>query len=171
MIWKGVSSMALIRHRMLNPFTGQADWSELVGGMFYDFPRLHTHEAYPFYGMEGGLEAAWHPSVDMYEDDDKVYVKLDLPGMKKEDIDISFDGHVLSITGRRDEEKEFGDDVCYWFKERRSGEFHRYVHVPLEVDGDDLKANFENGVLTISVNKAEKAKRKKIAIESGTTTS
>ncbi|GAB4350379.1 MAG: Hsp20/alpha crystallin family protein [Candidatus Abyssubacteria bacterium] len=159
--------MALIRRSMLNPFAGLGEWSDLMGGMLYDFPRLH--EPHPFFGSE--TEVAWHPSVDMYEDDDKLYVKLDLPGMNKEDIDISFDGHVLSIMGRREEEKETGDGVCYWSRERRSGEFHRYVHIPIEVSGDDLKAKFENGVLTVSFNKAEKIKRKKIEIESGGTTS
>ena len=142
------------------PFRSFCDFPEVLAEKMGDFPS--------FFGRERGfgLPTAWHPSVDVYEDDGNVFVQMDLPGMKKEEIDISFDGHVLSITGRRkeDESIEGGD---YWSRERYYGEFHRYVHVPTEVTSDDLKAKYEDGVLVVTLHKAEAAKRKKIAVESG----
>ena len=59
------------------------------------------------------------------------------------------------------------ESECYWYRERYFGEFHRYVHIPAEVSSDDLKARYEDGVLTVTLHKEEKAKRKKIAIEAG----
>jgi HSP20 family protein len=91
---------------------------------------------------------------------------MDLPGVSKDEIDISFDGHILSVTGRREGEKSEGD-TCYWSRERFAGEFHRYVHIPAEVISDGLKAKYDNGILEVALPKPEAAKRKKIAIESG----
>ncbi len=153
----------------LTKYRRRADWEPFRS--FYDYPEVRAERMtdFPsFFGREqgAGLPTAWHPSADVYEDDGDVFVQIDLPGMKKDDIDISFDGHVLSITGRR-EEKDFKESERYWSRERYFGEFHRYVHVPAEVTSDDLKARYEDGVLVVALHKAEKAKRKKIAIESG----
>ncbi len=138
---------------------------------FYGFPELFSERMFDFPSALGrerdlGFEGAWHPSADIYEDGDNVFVKMDLPGMSKDEIDISFDGHVLSITGRRKEE-ELKESERYWSRERYFGEFHRYVHIPAEVSSDDLKANYDEGVLRVSLHKTNGAKRKKIAIESG----
>ena len=91
---------------------------------------------------------------------------MDLPGLSRDEVDISFDGHILSVTGRRKEE-ELKETEGYWSRERFAGEFHRFVHVPAEASSDDLKAKYEDGVLRITLHKTEKAKRKKIAIEAG----
>lgn len=153
--------MAITRYRGLRglaPFTGMFDWPDMYSDTFLDFPSLFERGV--------GLPTAWHPSVDMYEDNGKIFVRMDLPGLSKEDIDISFDGHVLSVTGQREEGK-LNEGSCYWSRERFSGDFHRYVHIPAEVLSEKLKAKFKDGVLEIELPKAEKAKRKKIAIESG----
>ncbi len=140
-------------------------------GTFYGLPERFsdwTPDVPSFFGRgeNQGFGMGWHPAADVYEDDGNVYVKMDLPGMSKDDIDISFDGHVLSITGRRKEE-EVKEDECYWSRERYLGEFHRYVHVPAEVSSEELKAKYEDGVLRVALHKTESAKKKKIAIESG----
>lgn len=157
--------MAITRYRGLRglePFASMFDWPDLYSDTLLDFPRL--------FGRNRGVELpmVWHPSVDMYESDGSVLVRMDLPGLSKDDIDISFDGHVLSVTGQREEEEEKTDEgSCYWSRERFTGDFHRYVHIPTEVLSEKLKAKFKDGVLEIELPKAEKAKRKKIAIEFG----
>jgi len=155
--------MTLTRYRR------RTDWEPFRS--FYDLPEVFTDRTSDFpsiFGRDRGFDfpKAWHPSADVYEDDGEVFVKMDLPGMTRDEIDISFDGHILSITGRRDED-ESKESECYWSRERYFGEFHRYVHVPAEVTSDDLKARYDEGVLMVTLHKAEKAKRKKIAIESG----
>ncbi len=138
---------------------------------FYDYPEAFSERTGDFPALSwrergAGLPTAWHPSADVYEDDGDVFVQMDLPGMKKEEIDISFDGHILSITGRRKEDESI-DAAAYWSRERYFGEFHRYVHIPAEVTSDDPKANYEDGALVVTLHKVEAAKRKKITVESG----
>lgn len=152
--------MALVRHRRLrgwDPFTGITDLPNVYGERMFDFPRFLSDG-------ELGL-SAWHPAVDMYEDNDNFIVKVDLPGLTKDDINISFDGHILSITGNRVEEAK--GDGSYWSRERFTGDFHRYVHLPMEVSSENLTAKFTDGVLEVTLPKTEKSKVKKIPIESG----
>ena len=118
------------------------------------------------FGDGGATPLAWHPPVDMREDNDQVFVKMDLPGLTAEDIDISFDGHILSITGKRKEEAE-ENEGCYWSRERFSGEFHRYIHIPAEVSSEKLSAAFKDGVLKVTLPKSEKSKVKRIPVSSG----
>lgn len=144
--------------RALDPFEAFLDLPELYGGRLLDyFPNL--------FGRDVSV-TAWHPSVDMYEDENNVCVKMDLPGITKDDINMSFDGHILSVTGRRETEKIEDESSSYWSRERYMGEFHRYVHIPGDVDSENLKAKFKDGVLEVTLPKSEKAKTKKIAIES-----
>ena len=155
--------MAITRYRRLrdmDPFTRFFDAPDVFTDRLMDWPRLFGRD------RVFDLPMAWHPSTDVYEEDDKVYVKMDLPGLTKDEIDVSFDGHILSVTGHRKTEKE-KDDGCYWSRERYTGEFHRYVHIPVEVGSKDLKAKYEDGVLLVTLEKAEKMKKTKIAIESG----
>lgn len=148
--------MTITRYRRpREPFSGMFEYPDIFSDRIWDVPS--------YYGRD--VSTAWHPSADVYEDDNLVIVKMDLPGMTKDEIDISFDGHVLAVTGRRD-----GDDVdgsCHWSRERFHGDFHRYVHIPTDVGSENLKATYENGVLEVALEKAEKVKTKKIAIESG----
>jgi HSP20 family protein len=155
--------MTLTRYRRMtdrDPFRSFYDVPDVFGERRFDFPTLFGHDR----GVT--VPTAWHPTSDVFEDDGNVYVKMDLPGLNKDEIDIGFDGHILSITGRRDE-GDLKENECYWSRERYYGEFHRYVHIPAEVSSDDLKAKYDDGVLTVTLHKEEKAKRKKIAIEAG----
>src|SRR5207237_3945902 len=91
----------------------------------------------------------WAPSVDMYDDKDKITVSAELPGMKKEEIDISVTGNVLSITGERkhEETKDTGET---YRSERYFGRFHRTVTLPHAVDASHVKATYKDGVLNVS---------------------
>jgi HSP20 family protein len=106
----------------------------------------------------------WTPSVDLFEDKDNVTVKAELPGMKKEDIDVSLEGRTLSICGERREEKEEGKGTAHR-TERYYGKFYRSVELPSAVDQGKIKASYKDGVLTVTMPKTEEAKRKQIDVQ------
>ena len=106
----------------------------------------------------------WSPSVDLFEDKDSVTVKAEVPGMKKEDIDVSIEGRMLSICGERREEKQEGKGTNYR-SERYYGKFYRLVELPSVVDAGQVKAGYQDGILTVTMPKAEEAKRKQIDIQ------
>ena len=104
------------------------------------------------------------PAVDMYQTDNEVVVKAALPGMKADDVQLNVTGEVLTIKGeikQKDELKE----KAYHLREQRWGSFERSVILPTEVVADKAKADFENGILTIALPKAEEAKPKTITIK------
>jgi HSP20 family protein len=104
------------------------------------------------------------PSVDVYEEKDSVVVKAELPGMKKEDIEVTLAGDTLTIKGEKKDDKEIKEDD-YYRRERSYGSFLRSVALPSEVKGDQIKANFKDGVLEIRLPKTEEAKKKSIAVK------
>ena len=124
----------------------------LVGESFFrPWSSLGT-----FFGGEG-------LAVDMYETDDEVVVKASVPGVEPEEIDVKVVGNVLTIKGERKEEKK-EEKASYIYLERNYGGFHRSVTLPTEVDVDKAKAEFEHGVLTLTLPKSETVKPKSINI-------
>ncbi len=111
--------------------------------------------------MSGGSVA---PAIDLYQTEDDVIVKAALPGLKAEDVHISVTADVLTLSGefKQDEERK---DKTYHIREHRYGSFERSVMLPADVQTDKAKADFENGVLTISLPKAETVKPKTINIK------
>jgi len=109
--------------------------------------------------------------MDVRATDDAITVKCDMPGMKKEDIDISLEGNVLTIKGERTVEEETKDEKGKVVRrERRSGSFSRSFTVPGEVKTEDIKTSYEDGVLTVIVprEKVKPEKEKAIKIKIGT---
>lgn len=109
----------------------------------------------------------WSPVVDVFENQDHVTVKAEIPGMRKEDIDVSVEGKTLSICGERREEKEEGKGTANYRSERYFGRFYRSVPLPSAVDSGKVGAKYTDGVLTVTLPKTEEAKRKKIDIQVG----
>jgi len=109
------------------------------------------------------LLSGWTPAIDMHEDKDNVIVKAELPGMKKEDIDVSLHDGMLSISGERKSEKEFENAEVYR-AERFVGRFQRSLTLPAPVAADKVKAQYKDGVLTITLPKTEEAKPKHIDV-------
>jgi len=101
----------------------------------------------------------WAPVLDIYEDADKVTVKVELAGMKKEDFEIALEDGALTVSGRRE-----GESRESFRSERFYGSFSRTVALPAPVRPDDVKAAYEDGILTVVLHKAEEAKPKKITI-------
>lgn len=111
-----------------------------------------------------GTSRGWTPALDVHEDEDKVVVKLEAAGMKKEDFDISLHDDNLTITGERRAEKKEGEGESFR-SERFFGQFSRTVTLPSQVKSDAVKASYEDGVLVVTLPKAEEAKPRKIAID------
>lgn len=108
--------------------------------------------------FEGGVP------VDVYQTDDEVVVKATTPGLKPEDINISITGDTLCIRGEVKEERE-EEGQQYHIRERREGSFSRSFTLPTRVDADKAKAEFENGVLTLTLPKVEDVKPKTITVK------
>ena len=106
----------------------------------------------------------WTPALDIYEDKDKYVAKAELPGMKKEDIDVSLEGDTLTISGERKQEEEKKEGDTYR-SERYFGRFQRIVTLPAAVDANKIQATYKDGVLTVTVPKTEEAKPKQIEVK------
>lgn len=112
---------------------------------------------------ENGIKL-WAPKTDMTENDDAYLINVDLPGISKKDVKVSYKDNRLTISGERNEkEKEEKDN--YLRKERYFGSFVRSFTLPAAVKEDNIKANFKDGVLTVTVPKAEVSKPKTVEID------
>lgn len=123
--------------------------------------RLFNDAFTPSVGATGGWQV---PAVDLYQTDDEVVVKASLPGMKSDDVQISITGDMLSLKGefkQEDDKKE----RAYHLREQRYGAFERAFALPTAVVSDKAKAEFENGILTITLPKAEEVKPKIITVK------
>lgn len=109
----------------------------------------------------GGIAA---PAVDLYQTDDEVVVKATLPGVRPEDLSIAVTGDVLTIRGEVKEESS-SNGVNYHVRERRYGSFSRALPLPTAVLADKAQAVFENGILTLTLPKAEEVKPKTITVK------
>lgn len=107
--------------------------------------------------------AVWSPEVDIKETEKDVIVKADLPGIKMEDIDVSVDENQLVIKGERKFEKE-EKDKDYIRVERSYGSFYRSFDVGVPIKADEVKAHYADGVLEITIPKAEVKQPKKVEI-------
>jgi HSP20 family protein len=109
------------------------------------------------------LLSGWSPALDIYEDKDNLFVKVELPGMKREDIDVSLHEGTLSISGERKGESKLENAEVYR-AERFVGRFQRTVALPTPVAADKVKAQYKDGVLAITLPKTEEAKPKQIDV-------
>ena len=110
---------------------------------------------------DGGWSA---PAVDMYQTDDEVVVKVALPGFKSDEVQINVTGDVLSLRGEMKHEEE-KKERAWHIREHRWSSFERSIAFPTEVTADKAVADFENGVLTITLPKAEEVKPKTISVK------
>jgi HSP20 family protein len=105
----------------------------------------------------------WSPAVDMFEKDDKVVIKAELPGLDKNDISLDLQNGVLTLKGERKYENEVKEEN-YYRREMSCGKFIRSFSLPGDVDADKIKAEFQNGLLTVEVPKPEEHKPKQIPV-------
>ena len=111
------------------------------------------------------LRDGWSaPAIDMYQTDDEIVVKAALPGIKPDEVQINITGEVLTLKGETKHEEE-KKEKAWHMREQRYGSFERSVILPTDVVADKDKAEFENGILTITLPKAEEVKPKIINIK------
>jgi len=109
-------------------------------------------------------ERAWIPAVDLYETDENLMVKAELPGLDKKDIKLTLSDGLLTIAGERKQEKETKGKNCHRV-ESSYGSFQRTINLPVPVQADKIKADYKRGVLEITLPKAEEAKTREIQID------
>jgi len=104
----------------------------------------------------------WNPAVNVYQDKDRFTVVVELPGLKKEEIEISLHDDTLTISGERKREESSEQE---FLTERSYGKFQRSLTLPSAVDAEAVKANYKNGLLQVVLPKAEQTKPKQIEVD------
>jgi HSP20 family protein len=114
------------------------------------------------FGRSGQLFSAWSPALDLYQNNDNVVAIVELPGMRREDIEISLHDGTLTISGERKRETSNGEKAER--TERYIGKFRRSITLPTRVDANKVRASYRDGILTVTLPKAEEAKPKQIQV-------
>src|SRR3984957_16361100 len=140
------------------PFRGAATLQEQVNRLF---GNVLEHS-----GEESNL-SSWAPAVDIYETEHELVVKADLPEVDPKELDIRVENHLLTIRGERKFEKKVNEDN-YLRVERAYGSFSRSFSLANTVNAEAIKADYQNGVLTLTIPKREEAKPKQIKVNVGT---
>ncbi len=134
-----------------------------------DEPSLEERMGEMWRRMMGGpvlpvsREGLWHPAVDIYDCDDRIVVQLDLPGMEGRDVSVSLREQHLLVEGSRPP-SEVAEGAEPYYRERAVGDFHRIIHLPVDVDADATGARYEDGVLTVTMPKKKREGVRKIVI-------
>ncbi len=110
------------------------------------------------------LDGIWNPSVDIAERENEYLVKVELPGVNKDDVRITLEENLLTIRGEKKQEKE-SKDANYHRMERSYGSFQRSFTLPTSVKADKIDASYRDGILTVTLPKADEAKRKQIEVK------
>jgi HSP20 family protein len=128
--------------------------------LFNEFERLLGRSAYR---DAVDTPTTWGLALDVFEQDEVYVVKASVPGVNPDDLNITLEDNVLTIQGELQAEESI-EEGQYHLRERRYGSFGRTLRFPVAVNANAVTANYENGVLTLSVPKAEEVKPKRIAI-------
>src|ERR1700723_35612 len=140
-------------------FRGQATLQDQINRLFNDaFERTSNQES---------NLTTWAPAVDIHENEHELVVKADLPGVEAKDLDIRVKDNILTIRGERRFEKKVNEDN-YLRVERAYGSFSRSFSLANTVNAEAIKADYQNGVLTLTIPKREEAKPKQIRVNVGT---
>lgn len=110
------------------------------------------------------FETTWTPSLDFSETDKEYVVRLEAPGIPKDDLEVNLDGQTLTLSGRRDFAKEEKTEEYFW-REREQGRFIRTLRLPTAVDASKVEASYTDGIMTVKIPKAEVAIENRIAIK------
>ena len=132
--------------------------------VFAELERFHG-EVDQFFGGFRSVLGNETPPLSASSTDDEVVVKVELPGIAPEDVEVSVEDNVLRVKGERSDE-EVGEGEKYHRQERWTGQFSRSLGLPFQVEADAVEAEFNHGVLTIKLPRAEANKPKKISVKS-----
>ena len=153
-------TMNLIRYQAPNstPWPALDRWSNLRDELnsFFDMPFWSG------VGRTGQLFTGWSPALDLYESGDHFVAVVEVPGMRKEDIDISLHDGTLTVSGERKRESNNGETAQR--TERYVGTFRRSISLPTRVDASKVSATYQDGILKVTLAKADEAKPKQIQV-------
>lgn len=153
--------MALVRWTprsdLWDPFARLADIQEEMNRLFDSSIRRLSGR---------GTDAGFLPPCDIVEEKDHVLVRLDLPGLRKDDVNVTLQEGVLTVKGERKPDTPSKDATVY-LRERASGSFTRTIDMPVRVEASKIDARFRDGVLEIRLPKSEEAKPKQIEVKVG----
>ena len=152
--------MNLIRYQMpeMTAWPSLDRWSTLRD----DLNSLFQAPVWSNFGRADQLFSGWSPALDLYQNNDNVIARVELPGMRKEDIEISLQDGMLTISGERKSETAEGEKAER--TERYLGKFRRSISLPTQVDASKATATYRDGILTITLPKAEEARPKQIQV-------
>jgi len=153
--------MALVRWK---PARELAAWPSDIFGIQRQMNRMF--DSFFNSGMQesDSMLSAWTPAVDIAERDDEYLVKVELPGVSKDDVKVTLESNILTIRGEKKQEKETKNEG-YHRVERSYGSFERSFTLPTSVKNDKIDAGYKDGVLIISLPKAEESKPKQIEVK------
>jgi len=139
-----------------DPFRDLSVLQERMNRLFEDAGRGYR-------GDEAAATTTWSPAVDIFETENEIMVRAELPGIERKDIVLNLDNNVLTLKGERKFEKETRQEN-YHRIERSYGAFSRAFSIPAMVDEDKIRADYKDGILTIALPKKEQVKPKQIKI-------
>ena len=144
--------MAIVRCRNRR---GIAPWSAIN-----DLEKELTR----FFNAGASAKSRWAPAIDLSESEDGFVLEADLPGLGKDDINLTIEDNVVTLNGERKEDRKV-EGRSYYHYERRYGNFSRSFELPLGIDSEKVVAKFEDGVLRVDIPKLEEAKPRKIEVK------
>jgi HSP20 family protein len=155
--------MAIVKRteKSLGRWDPLQDFERTVAGTLAD---LFDMKSYPALWSRTWEDTPWKPSIEVLDKGEHYLVRAELPGLKKNDIDLSVSDHTLTISGERKEDKE-SKEKDYVYREYRYGSFYRSIPLPTGLDLDTIAATYEDGILEITVPKVES---KKIEVQAKT---
>ena len=128
-------------------------WHNDLDGLFSDF----------FGNTRSGVTAKTWPAVDVTNKESQIEVRVEIPGCTSDDLNITVDDHILTITGEKKQTQETKDDTLF-HRESMYGSFRRDIRLPSDVDADHIDASYEQGVLNLVCPKSDKSKTVKIKV-------
>lgn len=141
----------------LTPAGGlRTEMDRLFDSFFSDMPVEWSQRGWPSFG--------WQPAMDVEETDKQVLVRAEIPGVKADDLDVSIQHGALVISGEKKESEEH-KEKGYLYQERRYGSFRREISLPSAVDEQNVKAEYKDGVLHVTLEKSQEALPKKIQVK------
>jgi HSP20 family protein len=152
--------MSIIRYRSPEP----ANWPVLDrwSNLRDELNSLFELPLWTNFGRPEPLFTGWSPALDLYENNDNVVAVVELPGMRKEEIEISLHDGMLTVAGERKRESSNGEKAER--TERHIGTFRRSIVLPTRVNANKVNATYRDGILTVTLPKAEEAKPKQIPV-------
>ncbi len=156
--------LPVLRNRFFTPFAAFEPWNDLRREIDRLFDSVLSGRVSDSTGS-----LTWIPPMDVHETDNAIELAVEVPGVNPDDLDITVENGVLTVSGEKKLERTEGNaDGAARFVERRYGRFQRSVVLPDYADADNITAHYDHGVLTIEIAKVAQAKPRKIEIARGT---